>query len=71
MKCANELYRGLKISNLVLKAMCNLMLNTSGDVMGFIYGDGLEIDFLILGYEFLSDLGYYCKIQCRFCDEIH
>lgn len=70
MRCASELYRGLKTSNLVLKAMCNPALNT-GEVMGFIYGDGLDIDFLILGYEFLSDLGYYCKIQCGFGDEIH
>lgn len=51
MRCANELYRGLKASNLVLKATCNPTLDT-GEVMGFIYGDGLDIDFLILGYEF-------------------
>lgn len=51
MRCANELYRGLKASNLVLKATCNPTLDT-GEVMGFIYGDGLDTDFLILGYEF-------------------
>lgn len=32
--------------------MCNLTLSTGGEVIGFIYGDGLDIDFVILGYEF-------------------
>lgn len=52
MRCANEINRGLQTSDLVLKAMCNLTLNTGAEVMGFIHGDGLEIDFLILGCEF-------------------
>lgn len=52
MRCANGIYIGLKTSNLDLKAMCNLTLNTGGEVMGFICGDGLDTDFLILAYEF-------------------
>lgn len=52
MRCANEIYIGLKTSNLDLKAMCNLTLNTGSEVMGFIYGDGLDTDFLVLAYEF-------------------
>lgn len=52
MRCANEVNRGLQTFNLVLKDMCNLMLNTGGEVMGFICGDRLDRDSLILGYEF-------------------
>lgn len=49
MRCANEVNRGLQTSDLVLKALCNLTLNTGAEVMGFIHGDALGIDFL--GYE--------------------
>lgn len=50
MWCANEVYRGLRTSNLILKTVCNLPLNTGGEELGFIYADGLVTDFLIPGF---------------------